>query len=72
MFSDLEMAQISLSWHRFGDMREERELCRVAGDRDPEMPGTQRNRQKLTHRRKYIVDKNSMIRCGCYLILQTE
>ena len=53
-------------------MREERELCRVAGDRDPEMPGTQRNRQKLTHRRKYIVDKNSMIRCGCYLILQTE
>ena len=37
------MAQISLSWHRLGEIREERELCRLAGGTDPELRGASRH-----------------------------
>ena len=61
------MAQISLSWHRLGEIREERELCSVAGDSDPEMKGAS-NRDTQTRSRKFIVDYDSIMIYD-YLIL---
>ena len=53
------MAQISLSWHRLGEIREERELCREAGDSDPEMEGAS-SRDRETRRREYILGYDSI------------
>ena len=38
LFSDFEMAQMSLSWHRLGDIKADRELEIVSSDIDPLTP----------------------------------